>query len=107
MNRKTTTEGAPLVFPPTISIEMPLFPDETTIGIVVLGRDRAHEWPAIAKRLEKEVPDPLPPVDPIVGARFWPAVFQFFRRRYAVDRLEQIQTRAGDIRIVPPPFGTR
>ena len=37
------------------------------------------EWRGIAIVLER---DGLPPVDPLFGARYWPAVRAFFDRRY-------------------------
>lgn len=62
--------------------QLPLYPSELEIGQAVLGTDRAHEWPTLAARLER---DGLPPIDPLMGARFWPAVQKFFEDRHGLD----------------------
>ncbi|MGO4668772.1 hypothetical protein [Bosea sp. 2RAB26] len=58
-----------------------LFPDEKELGHLLLGKDRAHMWPAIAKAEEKAG---LPRVSLQYGGRYFPAVRQFFDRRYGV-----------------------
>jgi hypothetical protein len=57
-----------------------LFPDERELALVLLGKDRAHQWPAIAKTEEKAG---LPRVSVQYGGRYWPAVLAFYERRYA------------------------
>jgi len=47
--------------------QMPLYPDEATIAVAVLGLKRAKEWPSIAKFLQDK--DGLPPVDKQMGGR--------------------------------------
>jgi hypothetical protein len=41
----------------------------------VLGKARAHEWPAIAEVLEESG---LPPINPVFGMRYRPAVMRWF-----------------------------
>jgi hypothetical protein len=54
-----------------------LYLSETEIGKRVLGRTRAHEWPVLAKVLEERG---LPPINPVTGMRYWPAVVRWFDR---------------------------
>jgi hypothetical protein len=69
---------------PKVWDDFPLFRSEDAIAILVIGKDRAKEWPRIAKRLEDE--DDFPPVDrQHVGARYWPAVSAYFHNRWNVD----------------------
>lgn len=49
-----------------------------------LSQDAA-EWNAKALILER---DGLPPVDPLMGGRYWPAVDAFWRRRYGLSAVE-------------------
>jgi len=49
--------------------QMPLYPDETTIAVAVLGSKRAKQWSSIAKFLEDK--DGLPRVDPQMGRPWW------------------------------------
>ncbi|WP_454919270.1 hypothetical protein [Xanthobacter sediminis] len=51
--------------------EMPLYPAESDIARAVLGPGRASEWKAMAIVLERQG---LPRIDPLMGARYWPAV---------------------------------
>jgi hypothetical protein len=69
--------------------QMPLYPDEATIAAAVLGTKRAKEWSRIASHLENK--HGLPPVDPEMGGRFWPAVVAYFRIRHGmkVDGVDQ------------------
>ena len=62
---------------------MPLYPDEKAIARAVMG-PRAKEWPVKAKYLEEK--HGLPPVDELMGGRFWPAVEQFFRTRHEAKK---------------------
>jgi hypothetical protein len=62
--------------------DAPLYPSEAEIGKLILGPARAKEWPAIAATLEKRG---LPPVDPLTGGRYLPAVRAFLDRRHGVD----------------------
>jgi hypothetical protein len=85
---------------------LPLYPDEETIALEVMGTKRAKDWPAKAKYLEDK--QGLPRVDELMGGRFWPAVVEFFSTRHGVklpDRLDGGQTSspslAPSIRIVP------
>ena len=83
--------------------EMPLFPDEATIAVAVLGPKRAKDWPRIAKFLEDK--KGLPRVDELMGGRYWPAVVAHFRSRYNMDVVDAAN-RPGisrRIRVVPPP----
>jgi hypothetical protein len=64
------------------SHRMPLYPTEAEVGVAVLGAERASEWASLVAHLEHEG---LPLVDPIIGARFWPAVQKFFEARHGLD----------------------
>jgi hypothetical protein len=79
----------------------PLYPDEATIALAVLGPKRAKEWPYIAVHLENK--HGLPRVDREMGGRFWPAVEAYFRIRHGmpVDGLNQPPPVSNRIRIVP------
>jgi len=86
---------------PTItSDDLPLFPSEYQIGVLVLGEARAGEWPRIAKILEEV--DRFPPIDQYVGARYWPAVAGYFHNRWNVD----LYNSKSSIRIGPAPLGS-
>ena len=58
--------------------EMPLYPTEAEIGRELFGSVRWSEWRAIAPILERKG---LPQIDPLFGARYWPAVKAFLDRR--------------------------
>jgi hypothetical protein len=82
--------------------QMPLYPDEAAIAVAVLGPKRAKDWPRIAQHLEDK--HGLPPVDPEIGGRFWPAVVAYFRMRHGmhVDGLPPPAARVHSrIRVVP------
>jgi hypothetical protein len=87
--------------PPLTPDDLPLFPSEYQIGILVLGEARAQEWPRIAKILEEV--DYFPPIDEHVGARYWPAVAGYFHNRWNVD----LYNSKARIRIGPASLGTR
>jgi len=78
--------------------DLPLFPGEDEIAVLVLGNARAKEWPRIAKLLEDE--DDFPPIDRHVGARYWPAVSGYFHNRWNVD----LYNSNSRIRIGPRPL---
>ena len=63
-----------------------LFPCEVEIARR-LSQD-PKEWREKAKVLEREG---LPPIDPLMGARFWPAVCAYFNRRYGLSTIETSQ----------------
>lgn len=60
---------------------VPLYPSEAEIAVLVLGPSRAREWPEIASVLEAKG---LPKVDPLMGGRFLPAVEAYLYRRHDV-----------------------
>ncbi len=60
---------------------LPLFADDAAIGAALLGRERAHEWPAMARQLEARG---FPTIDPVIGLRYVPAVLAFFDFRYGL-----------------------
>jgi hypothetical protein len=66
----------------TLPENLPLYPEEYQLAAAILGPDRAEEWRAIARMLEREG---LPLIDPLMGARFWPAVREFFESRNGLD----------------------
>lgn len=57
-----------------------LFLDEAEIARR-LGQE-PNEWKAKAIVLERHG---LPPIDPLMGGRYWPAVCAFFNRRYGIS----------------------
>ena len=71
-----------------------LFPCEAEIARRLSQSEK--RWRAIAKVLER---DGLPKIDPLMGARYWPAVVAFFQARYGVGGMSRI----GSVTIVPGP----
>lgn len=59
--------------------EIGLFPSETEIARRLSQDPRT--WAQKAKILER---DGLPPVDPMMGGRYWPAVQAYWDRRYGL-----------------------
>jgi hypothetical protein len=57
-----------------------LFLDEAEVARR-LGQ-QPSEWKAKATVLERHG---LPPIDPLMGGRYWPAVRAFFDRRYGIS----------------------
>jgi hypothetical protein len=55
--------------------DLPLFPNEAQIAELVLGRERAKEWPQIAAVLEKRG---FPRIHPVMGGRKLADVVAFF-----------------------------
>jgi hypothetical protein len=68
-----------------------LFPTEAEIARR-LGLTR-REWAAKAEVLERHG---LPRIDPLIGARYWPAIVAFFDRRYGVSNVEASQPDGGE-----------
>ena len=60
-----------------------LFPCEAEVARR-LSQDPTS-WPAKAIVLER---DGLPRIDPLMGARYWPAVQAYGNRRYGLSRVE-------------------
>lgn len=63
--------------------ETGLFPSEAEIARRL--SQTPAEWAARAKILER---DGMPPIDPMMGGRFWPAVCAYFNRRYGLSTIE-------------------
>lgn len=63
-----------------------LFPSEAEIARRL--SQTSVEWCAKAKILER---DGLPPIDPLMNGRYWPAVQRYFGRRYGLTKLEVSQ----------------
>jgi hypothetical protein len=80
---------------------IPLYPDEATIAVLILGAKRAKDWPYIAVHLENK--HGLPRVDQEMGGRFWPAVRQYFHTRHGmgVDGAAPTPPTSNRIRVVP------
>jgi hypothetical protein len=84
---------------------MPLYPTEQQIASAVMGVDRAKEWPSKAKYLEDK--HGLPPVDELMGGRFWPAIVEYFKTRHGVDLPKSVDapqiatTMNSRVRVVP------
>ncbi len=62
-----------------------LFPDEAEVARLIMGPKRAKTWPERALILERQG---LPPIDPLLGGRYWPAVRDFFDRRQGLKGAE-------------------
>ena len=60
-----------------------LFPGEAEIARRL--SQSPSEWASKASLLEREG---LPPIDPLMGGRFWPAVRAFWLRRYGLSAVE-------------------
>jgi hypothetical protein len=60
---------------------LPLFADDTAIGVALLGPGRAGEWRQLAALLEVRG---LPRIDALMGGRYVPAVKAFFDRDYGL-----------------------
>jgi hypothetical protein len=74
-----------------------LFPCEAEIARRLSQSEK--RWRGIARHLEREG---LPRVDPLMGARYWPAVVAFFQARYGVGAVGTI----GSVMMIPgPPDG--
>jgi hypothetical protein len=65
------------------AIECPLYLNDAQLGVAVLGRDRAHEWPLLAQQLEAFIP--LPRIHQRMKGRFWPDIVEYFRRLNSID----------------------
>jgi len=74
---------------------LPLYPDEETIAIEIMGAGRARDWPEKARYLEDK--HGLPRVDELMGGRFWPAVVEFFRARHGMGLRERLAAEEGDV----------
>jgi hypothetical protein len=69
--------------PITITLDrLPLFADDASIGLALLGPGRAREWDKIADLLESRG---LPKIDTLMGGRYVPAVKAFFDRDYGLS----------------------
>jgi hypothetical protein len=74
---------------------IPLFPDEETIAIEIMGARRAKDWPEKARYLEDK--HGLPRIDELMGGRFWPAVVEFFRVRHGMGLRKRLDAEEGDV----------
>jgi len=84
---------------------MPLYPDEERIALEVLGPARAKEWPRLAVYLEQK--HRLPPVDELMGGRYWPSVKLCFDLYHGIANIKDAPTISGPavsdrIKIVAP-----
>lgn len=68
--------------PRTKEDQTPLYPSEQQIARLVLG-ERSKSWTGLSAVLEKQG---LPPIDPLFGGRYWPAVKAFLDRRHHVNK---------------------
>lgn len=59
----------------------PLYPTEAQLAARIVGPGLLKKWTDLAALLEREG---LPPIDPVMGGRYWPAVQVFFDRRHGV-----------------------
>jgi hypothetical protein len=63
-----------------------LFPSEAEVARRL--SQTPADWQAKAAVLER---DGLPRIDPLMGGRYWPAVFAWWNRRYGISRIEVSQ----------------
>jgi hypothetical protein len=61
--------------------DLPLFPSEEQLALAILGK-RARDWRQIAAHYDGKG---LPAVDPVMGARYAPAVKAFFDKVWNVN----------------------
>ncbi|MDZ5454440.1 hypothetical protein [Labrys sp. ZIDIC5] len=66
---------------PLNPLTAPLFLDEATVAVFVLGSKEASQWRALAIVLERHG---LPKKHPIIGLRYWPAVKAWFDKEYGL-----------------------
>ena len=69
---------------PQLLEQLPLFADDASIGVVLLGKERACEWKQIVPLYERLG---LPKIDEVMGGRYVPAVKAFFDRQYGLVTL--------------------
>lgn len=62
--------------------EMPLFPTEDEIARELFGSHRLQFYHVVVKSLERQG---FPPIDPLFGRRYWPAVRQWLDSRYGLN----------------------
>jgi hypothetical protein len=67
----------------------PLYLPEKEIAILVLGKERAPEWPVLMLAFERLG---MPKIDPLTGMRYWPAIQRWFD---TYNRIENIKPRNG------------
>jgi hypothetical protein len=60
---------------------VPLYPPEEEIAELMFGKGHVREWRQIVPLLERKG---LPPVDPLTGRRYFPAVRRFFDLRHGL-----------------------
>ena len=73
--------------------EMPLFPSEEEVAFELLGPGKLGEWKGMAPILERRG---LPPIDPMFGRRYWPAVKQWLDFRYNIGDVPAPQVPDGE-----------
>lgn len=63
--------------------DLPLFATDDELALAIFGRKRASEWRQFVAYFERKG---MPTMDPIVGARYRPAVKVFFDQLWNLDR---------------------
>ena len=77
--------------PRSTTADTGLFPSEAEIARRL--SQSASEWRAKAMVLEREG---LPPIDALMGGRYWPAVEAFWNRRYGLSSIQVYQPDGGE-----------
>jgi hypothetical protein len=72
--------------------EMPFFSPEREVAREVLGPGHVAEWRALATILERRG---MPQIDPMFGARYWPAVRAWLDYRHGVGPRMKVPAIAG------------
>jgi hypothetical protein len=67
-----------------------LYPDDAELGMLLLGKDRAHRFPEIVMIEERHG---FPRMDPLYGGRSWFDIVAFYERR-RMEGLRLIQTQS-------------
>ena len=68
-----------------------LFPSEAEIARRL--SQTPGDWHSKARVLER---DGLPPIDPLMNGRFWPAVVAYWQRRYGLTSIEVSKPDGGE-----------
>lgn len=68
-----------------------LFPSEAEIARRL--SQTPSDWSSKARVLER---DGLPPIDPIMNGRYWPAVQAYWHRRYGLTSIEVLKPDGGE-----------
>lgn len=72
----------------------PLYVTDDECARRVMGEGKTSDWKAASKVLERHG---LPPVDPMFGGRYWPAVRAFLDARHGLRNVGDLTTDGGEV----------